>query len=702
EKQKEDKVYEREDCHVSPIQKVYPQDAQFKDMGPCIGESSCEFSTSVHARKSLNGGSILDVLDDIIKSIFKKEGVSISDNFIALYGTWLPTNTKILIVVIYAPQSAVLKRILWEYISDLINRWNGETLVLGDFNEVRSEDERFGSIFNPLCARTFNHFISSSRLLDVKMEGYSFTWSHPSASKMSMLDRFLVSDGIFSIFPTITADCGENKSHGPDGFTFEFFKHFWDLISSDLCAAVTCFFDNGSFPRGCNSSFIALIPKVSDAKFVTDFQPISLIGCVYKVITKILANRLSTVISDLVSNTQFAFIKNRQILDGPFILNEALAWCKRKKKQALMFKVDFAKAYDSVRWDFLLDALHAFGFSSRWCSWIRGIFSSNMASILVNGSPTNEFLISHGLKQGDPLAPMLFILVMESLHISVTNAVNDGIFKGLHIHDSLVLSHLFYADDAVFVGEWSDDNLANLKVRARLSKWKANTLSIGRRLTLLKSVLGSVSLYSMSIYKVPKGVLHELEMIQNDFFIGVDSSNRKINWVAWDKVLASKKHGDLGVSSYFAFNCALLLKWVWRFLSQDCSLWSQVVSVIYRSSFESHTYNFSSCWISILREVHILSLKGFNFLSHCKIRVGNGLNTIFWLDNWILDLPLSLRFPRIFALERDKTVLVTVKRGASSLNASFRRQVRDGVKSHQWSEFLSLIGSFIFSPSSDR
>nr|GFC15972.1 RNA-directed DNA polymerase, eukaryota [Tanacetum cinerariifolium] len=102
--------------------------------------------------------------------------------------------------------------------------------------------------------------------------------------------------------------------------------------------------------------------------------------------------------------------------------------------------VDFAKAYDFVRWDFLLDALHAFGFGSRWCSWIRGIFSSNMASILVNGSPTSEFLISCGLKQGDPLAPLLFILVMEPLHISVSLSIHDGVFKGLLIHDSMVLS----------------------------------------------------------------------------------------------------------------------------------------------------------------------------------------------------------------------------------------------------------------------
>nr|GEU31749.1 RNA-directed DNA polymerase, eukaryota, reverse transcriptase zinc-binding domain protein [Tanacetum cinerariifolium] len=109
-----------------------------------------------------------------------------------------------------------------------------------------------------------------------------------------------------------------------------------------------------------------------DAKFVNDYRPISLIGSVYKVVTKILANRLAMVIDDIVSDTQSAFVAKRQILDGPFILNEVLQWCKRKNKKAMFFKVDFAKAYDSVRWDYLLDVLEAFGFGPTWCKWIRG------------------------------------------------------------------------------------------------------------------------------------------------------------------------------------------------------------------------------------------------------------------------------------------------------------------------------------------
>nr|GFA93888.1 RNA-directed DNA polymerase, eukaryota [Tanacetum cinerariifolium] len=111
-------------------------------------------------------------------------------------------------------------------------------------------------------------------------------------------------------------NCGENKSSGPDGYTFEFFRRYWRFIGFGFCLAVECFFESGSFPKGSNSSFIALIPKVTDAKFVTDFRPISLIVCVYKVVTKILANRLATVISDLVSDIQSAFVASRQILDG--------------------------------------------------------------------------------------------------------------------------------------------------------------------------------------------------------------------------------------------------------------------------------------------------------------------------------------------------------------------------------------------------
>ncbi|GJW88814.1 RNA-directed DNA polymerase, eukaryota [Tanacetum coccineum] len=228
-------------------------------------------------------------------------------------------------------------------------------------------------------------------------------------------------------------DFSLDKSLGPDGFTFGFYQRYWSFLENDVMEAVSYFFQHGSFLKGGNSSFIALIPKTQNANMVKDFRPISLIGSLYKIIAKILANCLVVVMGDIVSDVQSAFVADRQILDGPFILNDLIQWCKSKKKQAMIFKVDFEKAFDSVRWDYLDDVLKKFGFGNRWCSWIQSCLRSSRASILVNGSPTKEFQFHKGLKQGDPLSPFLFILIMESLHLSFQNVVNAGQWSDFNI-----------------------------------------------------------------------------------------------------------------------------------------------------------------------------------------------------------------------------------------------------------------------------
>nr|GEU45228.1 putative RNA-directed DNA polymerase, eukaryota, reverse transcriptase zinc-binding domain protein [Tanacetum cinerariifolium] len=143
----------------------------------------------------------------------------------------------------------------------------------------------------------------------------------------------------------------------------------------------------------------SLIPKIQDAKFVKDFRPISLIESVYKIIAKILASRLCAVLPYLISDVQSAFVANRQILDGPFILNELLSWCKFKKLNEMIFKVDFEKAFDSMKWDYLDETLKDLGFGSKWRNSINSCLNNAMGSVLVNGSPTLEFQFHKGLKQ---------------------------------------------------------------------------------------------------------------------------------------------------------------------------------------------------------------------------------------------------------------------------------------------------------------
>nr|GEV51768.1 RNA-directed DNA polymerase, eukaryota [Tanacetum cinerariifolium] len=175
----------------------------------------------------------------------------------------------------------------------------------------------------------------------------------------------------------------------------------------------------------------------------------------------------------------------------------------------------------------------------------------------------------------------------------------------------------------------------------------------------------------MSIFKAPRGVLKEMESIRNKFFIGADSTDKKITRVAWDKVLASKKNGGLGVSSFFALNWALLLKWVLKM-----ALYGSVLCKRYMG----------------LRSKLIRSIWR---------QIGDGTNSSFWMDIWKGDSTLRDAFPRMFALELDKQISVDEKMAGHVAN-SFRRLVRGGIEQQQIMDLISYIDSVSLSSSKDR
>ncbi|GKE06748.1 RNA-directed DNA polymerase, eukaryota [Tanacetum coccineum] len=178
--------------------------------------------------------------------------------------------------------------------------------------------------------------------------------------------------------------CGGDKAPGPDGFSFKLLKKHWDIFSFDIISYVKEFETKAFIPRGCNSSFITLVPKIKDPLSINEFRPISLIGCQYKIISKILANRLSKVIASVVSEVQMAFIKSRQIIDGPLIVDEIISWAKTQQKKKFFLKVDFEKAFDSLNWSFLDSVMSQMGFSKRWRKWIKACLKSAYASVLIN------------------------------------------------------------------------------------------------------------------------------------------------------------------------------------------------------------------------------------------------------------------------------------------------------------------------------
>nr|GEX22641.1 hypothetical protein [Tanacetum cinerariifolium] len=236
---------------------------------------------------------------------------------------------------------------------------------------------------------------------------------------------------------------------------------------------------------------------------------------------------------------------------------------------------------------------------------------------------------------------------------------------------SIVGEDVILADDAIFIGKWSKDNVnalllmlhcfflasglkinvhkssltgigdvgANMKhvsswnlvvnkVNAKLSTWKAKTLSVGGRLTLIKAVLGAISSYFMSLYKTPEGVLSKLESMRNKFFLGADVGDKKVTWVSWRQVMTDKKRGGLGVHS---------------------------------------------------------------------LVVGNGSSTKFWSEKWHGDVPFSVKFTRCFNLELQNDISVADKLRDSDLAISFRRSPRSGVEDSQFQELTSLMNAVVLS-----
>lgn len=260
------------------------------------------------------------------------------------------------------------------------------------------------------------------------------------------------------------ASCNPSKSPGPDGFNFHFIKASWHSIKEDFYLMIHEFWQTGILPRGSNVAFIALIAKIETPSGFKDFRPISMVGCVYKVIAKLLARRLKRVMSDLVGPHQSSFIEGRQILDSAFIVGELLDSCKHSSKGSVMLKLDFHKAFDCVSWSFLDWTLEKMGFPLTWRKWISSCVTSAAASVILNGSPSMPFKLQRGLRQGDPLSPFLFILIAEVLSLMIKKATSLNLWSGIAVcKNGPLLTHLQFANDTIIFAAQDMEALTNIK-----------------------------------------------------------------------------------------------------------------------------------------------------------------------------------------------------------------------------------------------
>ena len=221
-----------------------------------------------------------------------------------------------------------------------------------------------------------------------------------------------------------------------------------------------------------NYGVITLVPKVQDANNVKQFRPICLLNISFKVFTKLLMTRLTDMADKLISKAQTAFVRGRYILDGAVMLHEVMHELRVKKKQGVIFKIDFEKAYDSINWGFVEEVLTRKGFDPKFKHWIMSTVRGGKVCVNVNGENGSYFRTHRGLRQGDPLSPLLFNLAADALDLILRKAKHKGHIKG--VVPELIpggLTHLQYADDTVILMNLDDQTLSNMKFLLYCFEW---------------------------------------------------------------------------------------------------------------------------------------------------------------------------------------------------------------------------------------
>ena len=257
----------------------------------------------------------------------------------------------------------------------------------------------------------------------------------------------------------------DNKAPGPDGYNATFFKKAWSVVGDDFLRAIRSFFSSGRLLKQVNATVVALIPKVPNPSTVGDFRPISCCNTIYKCIAKIIANRVQMVLPDVVSPFQSAFVAGRRISDNILLSQELLRNYHRDGGHPrCALKVDLMKAYDSVRWDFLVAILQILGFPEQMIAWISECISTPRFSISINGELNGFFASGRGLRQGDPMSPYLFVLAMEVFSGLMRIMEQESQFAYHWRCGKIGISHLCFADDLMVFCRAERESVAAVNV----------------------------------------------------------------------------------------------------------------------------------------------------------------------------------------------------------------------------------------------
>ncbi|XP_013589029.1 uncharacterized protein LOC106404232 [Brassica napus] len=426
------------------------------------------------------------------------------------------------------------------------------------------------------------------------------------------------------------------KAPGPDVMTALFYQKLWDIVKEDLTLMVNKFLFEGTMANRLNDTNICLIPKTTKPTKMAQFRPISLCNVSYKIISKLLCQRLKKVLPGLISETQSAFVAGRQISDNNMIAQEMFLALRTKpsgRSKRMAIKTDMSKAYDRMEWSFIEAAMRKMGFSETWIIWIMRCITS----VKYKVEPRECDEVMKIVRKYGKASGQCINFDKSSLHFGkrVNATTRHEIKDALGIQNEGGMGSYLGIPEDISGSKCKLFAFLRDKLMHRVNGWTGRWLSKGGKEVLIKSILLALPTYVMSTFLLPLEICENLASAIAQFWWSSNPPKRGIHWAKWEKVCLPREEGGIGFRMIHEFNLALLGKQLWRLVQFPDSLVARVLrGRYYRLSSSLRVHSASST--SAARKLLLLGIRQ---------KIHSGYEVRVWEDPWIPTTPARPAIP---------------------------------------------------------